>query len=135
MITRLTRDERRNALILLGLVGLMGAVLGLAGRNDVLGWHGLLIVVFAAGLALPILGALDAPEPTEDRATAYYDDPTRLGILLSMAWAVFGLFIGVWVAALLAWPELTFVDLPWASFGRLRPAHTTGVIFGLAATR
>ncbi|PKP72013.1 MAG: cytochrome-c oxidase, cbb3-type subunit I, partial [Alphaproteobacteria bacterium HGW-Alphaproteobacteria-5] len=34
-----------------------------------------------------------------------------------------------WVALLLAWPELTF-DQPWASFGRLRPVHTTGVIFG-----
>ncbi|WP_026310410.1 cytochrome-c oxidase, cbb3-type subunit I [Neomegalonema perideroedes] len=130
MIARLTQDERRNALIILGLVALMGAVLGLAGRDDLLGWHGLLIVIFAAGLALPILGALDAPEPTEDRENAYYDDPTRLGILLSMGWAVFGLFMGVWVAALLAWPELTFVDSPWASFGRLRPAHTTGVIFG-----
>ena len=46
-----------------------------------------------------------------------------------MAWAVFGMFIGVWVAAQLAWPDLTF-DAAWASFGRLRPAHTTGVIFG-----
>ena len=37
--------------------------------------------------------------------------------------------MGVWVAALLAWPELTF-DAPWATFGRLRPLHTSGVIFG-----
>ncbi|MGZ8346921.1 MAG: cytochrome-c oxidase, cbb3-type subunit I, partial [Allosphingosinicella sp.] len=42
---------------------------------------------------------------------------------------VFGMFMGVWVAALLAWPDLTF-DAAWASFGRLRPMHTTGVIFG-----
>jgi cytochrome c oxidase cbb3-type subunit 1 len=34
------------------------------------------------------------------------------------------------VASLLAWPELTFVDSAWASFGRLRPVHTSGVIFG-----
>ena len=131
MIAKLTRHERQNALILLGLLALAGAALGLAGRHDPLGWHGLLILAFAAGLALPIIGALDAPEPDlAARATEYYDDPTRLGILLSMGWAVFGLFMGVWVAALLAWPELTFVDSAWASFGRLRPAHTTGVIFG-----
>ena len=37
--------------------------------------------------------------------------------------------MGVWVAALLAWPDLTF-DAPWSSFGRLRPLHTSGVIFG-----
>lgn len=46
----------------------------------------------------------------------YYDDPTK---------------VGVWVAALLAFPELTF-DAPWASLGRIRPVHTTGVIFGFA---
>ena len=39
------------------------------------------------------------------------------------------LFVGVWVATLLAYPEATF-DQAWASFGRLRPVHTTGVIFG-----
>lgn len=130
MIARLTRDERLNALIILGLIAVFGVVLGLAGRNDPLGWHGLLIVVFALGLALPIFNRLEAPDPVEDREGAYYDDPTRVGIILSMGWAVFGLFMGVWVAALLAWPELTFVDSAWASFGRLRPAHTTGVIFG-----
>ena len=31
--------------------------------------------------------------------------------------------------SLLAWPDLTF-DAAWASFGRLRPAHTSAVIFG-----
>ena len=46
-----------------------------------------------------------------------------------MAWAVVGMFLSVWVASLLAWPDLTF-DAAWASFGRLRPAHTSAVIFG-----
>ena len=39
------------------------------------------------------------------------------------------MFVGVWVAALLAWPDLRF-DAAWSSFGRLRPVHTSGVIFG-----
>ena len=69
------------------------------------------------------------PEPTEDREASYYDDPIKVGIVLSMAWAVFGMFMGVWVAAQLAWPDLAF-DAGWSSFGRLRPTHTTGVIFG-----
>ena len=37
--------------------------------------------------------------------------------------------MGVWVAAQLAWPELRF-HAAWLSFGRLRPVHTSGVIFG-----
>ena len=64
-----------------------------------------------------------------DRQASYYDDPIKVGIVLSMAWAVFGMFMGVWVAAQLAWPDLAF-DAAWSTFGRMRPTHTTGVIFG-----
>ena len=46
-----------------------------------------------------------------------------------MVWAVFAMFIGDWIAWLLAFPEATF-DAAWSSYGRLRPAHTSGVIFG-----
>src|SRR3546814_8300354 len=70
-----------------------------------------------------------APDPAEGRLAHYYDDPIKVGIVLAMVWAVFAMFIGVWVALLLAYPEMTF-DAAWSSFGRLRPAHTTGVIFG-----
>uniref|UniRef100_Q11G35 cytochrome-c oxidase n=1 Tax=Chelativorans sp. (strain BNC1) TaxID=266779 RepID=Q11G35_CHESB len=129
MIAQLTIAERQVGLALAGLVTLMGAALGIAGRNDVLGYQGLLIVVFGALVMITLLRNLDAPEPDESRLAEYYDDPIRVGIVLTMLWAIFGMFIGVWVAALLAWPELTF-DAAWASFGRLRPAHTTGVIFG-----
>ncbi|WEX10820.1 cytochrome-c oxidase, cbb3-type subunit I [Chelativorans sp. AA-79] len=129
MIAQLTITERHIGLVLAGLVTLMGAALGIAGRNDVLAYQGLLIVVFGALVMIALLRNLDAPEPYESRLAEYYDDPIRFGIVLTMLWAIFGMFVGVWVAALLAWPELTF-DAAWASFGRLRPAHTTGVIFG-----
>jgi len=129
VIARLTIAERQIGLWLAGLVTLAGAALGIAGRNDVLGYHGLLITIFGAVVVVALLRNIDAPEPDESRLSEYYDDPIRFGIVLTMAWAVFGMFIGVWVSALLAWPELTF-DAAWASFGRLRPAHTTGVIFG-----
>ena len=39
------------------------------------------------------------------------------------------LFVGDWVAWQLVYPDLTF-DAAWSSFGRLRPVHTSGVIFG-----
>ena len=35
---------------------------------------------------------------------------------------------GVWIAAQLAFPALNF-DIPWLSYGRLRPLHTNAVIF------
>ena len=69
------------------------------------------------------------PEPIEDRAASYHDDPVKVGIVLAMIWAVFGMSVGVWLASELAWPALNF-ETAWLSFGRLRPVHTTGVIFG-----
>ena len=38
------------------------------------------------------------------------------------------MLVGVIIAAQLAWPELNF-DIPWLSYGRLRPLHTNAVIF------
>ena len=129
MILGLTVAERRLSLCVLAILALAGLTLGIAGRADPLGVHG--AIVFAASLVLifAVIGRYDAPEPPAERLAEYYDDPTKVGIVLTMAWAVAAMAMGVWVAALLAWPDLTF-DAAWASFGRLRPAHTTGVVFG-----
>ncbi|MCK0538670.1 cytochrome-c oxidase, cbb3-type subunit I [Alcanivorax quisquiliarum] len=48
--------------------------------------------------------------------------------VMTVFWGIVGMFVGVWIAAQLAWPALNF-DIPWLSFGRLRPLHTNGVIF------
>ena len=48
---------------------------------------------------------------------------------MTLIWAVVGMGVGVWLAALMYWPEATPV-VPWTSYGRLRPVHTSGVIFG-----
>ena len=132
MIAQLSTAERQTALIVLGLLALTGLAITSMGavNGDLISIHGLIVVIFAVGLMFAVGQQYYAPEPSADRLTQYYDDPTRVGIVLAMIWAVVGMFVGVWVAALLAWPELTFVDQAWASFGRLRPVHTSGVIFG-----
>jgi cytochrome c oxidase cbb3-type subunit 1 len=48
--------------------------------------------------------------------------------IMTVVWGILGMGMGVFIAAQLVWPELNF-DLPWASFGRLRPLHTNLVIF------
>ena len=48
--------------------------------------------------------------------------------VMTIVWGVVGMLVGVVIAAQLAWPELGF-DIPWLSFGRLRPLHTNTVIF------
>ena len=129
MIRQLTSSERQSAAVIAIAVVIAGAAMAVLGRSDALGVHGVIVMLFAGGLLCAVMSSFFEPEPTEDREASYYDDPIKVGIALSMAWAVFGMFMGVWVAAQLAWPDLAF-DAGWSSFGRLRPTHTTGVIFG-----
>ena len=134
MVAQLTLGERQFSLVVLLLVALAGLAMAVADRADPLGVHGAIVLATSTALIFMVLASFYAPEPAPPRLERYYDDPIKVGIVLAMAWAVFGMFIGVWVAAQLAWPDLTF-DAAWSSFGRLRPAHTTGVISASAATR
>ncbi len=49
--------------------------------------------------------------------------------IAAVVWAVLGMAAGVYIASELAWPFLNF-DIAEITFGRLRPVHTTLVIFG-----
>ena len=133
MITSLTVAERQWALVILIVGAVVGLAMAVAGAGEAFGAHGFLVLLFSAGLFFAVLSKLDAPGPAPDARRNYYDEPTKVGIILALVWAVVGMSLGLWVAYLLAWPDLTF-DAPWASFGRLRPAHTTGVIFGFGGT-
>ncbi|MFV0278418.1 MAG: cbb3-type cytochrome c oxidase subunit I, partial [Parahaliea sp.] len=53
--------------------------------------------------------------------------------VMTVVWGIVGMLVGVWIAAQLAWPALNF-DLPWTSFGRLRPLHTNAVIFAFGGS-
>ncbi|MBP1883189.1 cytochrome c oxidase cbb3-type subunit 1 [Ensifer mexicanus] len=129
MIRQLTSGERRSAASILVALAIIGLAMAAAGRADTLGVHGAIVFLYSLVLLFFILSVIFEPEPEPSRLSQYYDDPSKVGIVLTMIWAIFGMGVGVWVAAQLAWPELAF-DAAWSSFGRLRPAHTTGVIFG-----
>jgi len=59
---------------------------------------------------------------------AYNYKVVRQFAVMTVFWGVVGMALGVFIAAQLVWPQLNF-DLPWTSFGRLRPLHTNAVIF------
>ncbi|KXU35698.1 cytochrome C oxidase Cbb3 [Ventosimonas gracilis] len=61
-------------------------------------------------------------------ARAYNYKVVRQFALMTVVWGIVGMAVGVLIAAQLVWPALNF-DLPWLSFGRLRPLHTNAVIF------
>lgn len=70
-------------------------------------------------------------EPAQVRpaaAVSYDYGVVRAFSLATVLWGVVGMAVGVLIAAQMAWPALNF-DVPWLSFGRLRPLHTNAVIF------
>ncbi|OKO72640.1 cytochrome-c oxidase, cbb3-type subunit I [Bradyrhizobium sp. NAS96.2] len=58
----------------------------------------------------------------------YYLGPIKFASAMAMFWGIAGFSVGLMIAMQLAWPALNF-DLPWTTFGRLRPLHTSAVIF------
>ncbi|MHA2706611.1 cytochrome-c oxidase, cbb3-type subunit I [Vibrio owensii] len=65
----------------------------------------------------------------EQAATQYNTKVVKYFVLASLVWAIVGMIIGVLLAAQLYWPVLNF-DSQYFQFGRLRPLHTSGVIYG-----
>ncbi|TWI26997.1 cytochrome c oxidase cbb3-type subunit 1 [Mesorhizobium tianshanense] len=59
--------------------------------------------------------------------SAYMDGPIRYGAIATMFWGVVGMLVGVAIALQLAYPDLNIE--PWFNLGRLRPLHTSGVVF------
>ncbi len=63
----------------------------------------------------------------------YNDKVIRQFAAMTVIWGVIGMLVGVFIAAQLYWPALNF-DLPWLSYGRLRPLHTNAVIFAFGGS-
>ncbi|MBI4665426.1 MAG: cytochrome-c oxidase, cbb3-type subunit I [Nitrospinae bacterium] len=53
--------------------------------------------------------------------------------IAAVVYLVVGALVGVYIAAELAWPFLNF-DIPYITFGRLRPLHTNAVIFAFGGS-
>ena len=58
----------------------------------------------------------------------YNMGPVKFGTIAAVVWGIAGFAVGCIIAFQLAFPALN-LDLPWISFGRLRPLHTSAVIF------
>src|SRR5215470_12947872 len=58
----------------------------------------------------------------------YNMGPIKFATVMALVWGIAGFTVGLLIALQLAYPALNF-DLPWTTFGRLRPLHTSAVIF------
>jgi len=66
-------------------------------------------------------------------AETYNDKVVRQFAAATVVWGIVGMAVGVFIAAQLYWPALNF-DVPWLSYGRLRPLHTNAVIFAFGGS-
>ncbi len=121
-----------NAVLLYSLTGLLafGALMATAFSDDRLfrfhGW--IFIVAFVAALSFMTVGLSSGRFRSPQNQ--YADGVVRAGVIATMFWAIAGLLAGVVIAAQLSWPTIFyFPEAGWLNFGRLRPLHTSAVIF------
>ena len=92
-------------------------------------FHGYILMA-ASVIALSALTISIAQGNFRSDPTRYQDGVIRAGVIATMFWGVIGMTVGVLIAAQLSWPEIFyFPEHGWLNFGRLRPLHTSGVIF------
>jgi cytochrome c oxidase cbb3-type subunit 1 len=63
----------------------------------------------------------------------YNDKVVRQFAIVTVLWGIVGMLVGVIIAAQLWMPALNF-DIPWLTYGRLRPLHTNAVIFAFGGS-
>lgn len=91
----------------------------------------IIIAAFLAGIiAILNLGERinDGSHKASPAGVYYNNTVVKYGVIASAFWGIAGFLVGDVLAWQLAFPVLNF-DLPWTNFGRLRPLHTSAVIF------
>ncbi len=88
--------------------------------------HAIIIVLVSGGMFIYTLRYTNDPQKPVDNG--YMDGVVRAGVIATAFWGLAGFLVGTLIAFQLAFPILN-LDLQWTSFGRLRPLHTSAVIF------
>ena len=90
------------------------------------------VLASAAAIVLIANRCFDGTAPVEpqeiDGKPNYNMEPVKFATVAAMVWGIAGFAVGLLIASQLAFPALNF-DLPWINFGRMRPLHTSAVIF------
>jgi cytochrome c oxidase cbb3-type subunit 1 len=107
---------------------LLGLILAFASSDPVMAFHGALMAA-ACAIGAFIVYRQHARRQAETGDDSYYNDTVvKYGVIATVFWGVIGFIAGDILAWQLAFPALN-LDLPWTNFGRLRPVHTSAVIF------
>ncbi|MGB3555373.1 MAG: cytochrome-c oxidase, cbb3-type subunit I [Jannaschia sp.] len=117
-------------LIALALVA-FGAMLAASWARDAAYMlHAIIVLLLAAGAFLWVLRGMEETRVAVAIPTGYMDGPVRYGVIATAFWGVVGFLVGTVIAFQLAFPVLNLEwAQPYANFGRLRPLHTSAVVF------
>jgi len=80
---------------------------------------------------LPVPSPVVITPAGADEHFSYDNRTVRDFCIATLIFGVIGMLVGVYAALQLAWPASS-LDLPWTTFGRIRPLHTNAVIFAFA---
>ncbi len=113
-------------LIVLSFITICAAMAANFGQDLAYIIHALIIMAVSFFLFIREVQRFGDAKPAVE--TGYQDSVVRAGVIATTFWGVVGFLVGVFIAFQLAFPALNF-DLPFTTFGRVRPLHTSAVIF------
>ena len=99
------------------------------GGDPLMEQQGWLIMAGSLIGLIMLVGAFSNGGPVNDESQ-YAEGVIKAGTIATMFWGIAGFLVGVIIALQLAFPNLFyFADFGFLNFGRLRPLHTSAVIF------
>ena len=107
------------------LLAILAITLGAKAEDMAFAVH--MFIFASAAIVALIFKARRFGEPEPD-TSGYMDGVIRAGAIATVFWGVTGFLVGVIIALQLAYPAWN-PDLEWFNFGRLRPLHTSAVVF------
>ena len=118
----------------LWLVVLLAALAAFLGAKDTgFAVHAVIVAMVAFGLVCMTAARYDPMSKAQSifkmppGPSRYDDDVIRWGVIATIFWGMAGFLVGVVIASQMVFPQLNFE--PYLNFGRLRPLHTSAVIF------
>ena len=122
-------------LIALGTIAVLAAIAANYARPDDPAYlvNALIVMLAAAVMFIRVLRQMGNEQPSLDPhpELQYMDGVVRAGVIATALWGVVGFLVGVVIAFQLAFPALNLSELMhgYTNFGKLRPLHTSAVIF------
>ncbi len=122
-----------TSIAVMGLAAVIALIFAAKAHDVLFAAHAWIVFAALAGMIIYTLRKVDfsaeaRPAAKEDVESRYLDGVIRAGVIATVFWGIVGFLMGVLIAFQLAYPLLN-LDLPWTTFGRLRPVHTSAVIF------